>query len=460
MEDMPITPSSTLTSQLFDVLRAEEEPFLPDCYVPPADSAMFTGTRSAVILGQTGSGKTALARAIERYLNPPGQRQRFLVVPWTLPSLLDEELSGVALVLAQVRRVMDLVAQVLIEYLGRHPADWDAAPPWCQDRLHWFIREYLEGDPEHLVQSLGEQYDAEGQQLLAHLAERSPVQVLKPDAPPHLVMQRLLEAWKKMGFQGIVILMDGVEAWLLITPDRMTSSLHAFLSTLPLFECPGFTFKLLLPARLEHSLGSAGAALRGRVNWHRLEWTEDQLEEIVERRLALALGSESLSLDGLAKGPGLVGWLLRCGGESPRGWLGAVRPFVDAYEQAGRIPLNADECTAIQERNPPRLFIEPTTDQVLVGHRPIAKLGEGLDAVLRHLYQYRGRICSRRDLYVVYMNTLYPDRERKDVLTPLDYGGVMDTVLWRLRQAVEPDPANPVHIVTVKGRGVSLDNTL
>jgi hypothetical protein len=450
MEDLP----------LFDTLRAEEEPFLPKCYVKPSDFSMIASTRSAVILGQTGSGKTALSQAIVRHINPPGRKMRFLVVPWNLPLLLDQELEGLALVLAQVKRIMDPVARALIRHLARYPADWEAAPPWCQDRLHWFIHEYLEGDQEHLFHSLGWDLDKEGQKLLRDLACRPAIQVLKPESPPHLVMERLLDAWKVMGYQGIVILMDGVEPWLLVAPGQMASSLHAFLSTLPLFECPGFSFKLLLPARLERSLGSAGAALRGRVNWHNLEWKPDQLRSIVELRLALALGEESVSLEELAKGSSLVDWLFRCGGLSPRGWLGALRPFVDAYEEAGCITLSDEECEAIQMRNPPRLFVDPATKEILVGHRPISKLTDGLDAVLHYLYEHRGRVCHRRDLYVTYMDALYPDRERLSILTASDYGGVMDTVLWRLRQAVEPDPTNPVHIVTVKGRGVRLDNTL
>ncbi|MFN2165795.1 MAG: hypothetical protein ACK2U9_06000, partial [Anaerolineae bacterium] len=219
MMEQPVTQMGSRPSSLFDTLRAEEETFLPDCYVPPAEFAMMSGTRSAVILGQTGSGKTALAQAVERHLNPPGAPRRFLVVPWTLPMLMDSELSGLALVLAQVGRVMDLVARALVEHLACYPADWQAAPPWCRERLHWFIREHLEGDVENLVQSLDEECAVGGQQLLTHLVESPPVQVLKPGAPPHLVMQRLLDAWKKMGYLGIVILMDGVEPWLLIAPD-------------------------------------------------------------------------------------------------------------------------------------------------------------------------------------------------------------------------------------------------
>lgn len=497
----PTVTPPPLRPALFDTLRAEEEEsFLPGCYVLPADATWITETRSAVIFGQMGAGKTALARAVERHLNPPNQKQRFLVVRWILPMLLEEGLSGLALVKAQVGRVMDLVARALIDHLARHPADWEAATPWCQDRLQWFIGEYLEGDVEHLLQSLGEEVEAEGRQLLQELAERPAVKVLKPGASAHLVMERLLEAWRKMGYDGIVILMDGVEPWLFLAPEQMAGSLQAFLSTLPLFECPGFSFKLLLPARLEHSLGTAGAAVRGRVSWHRLAWSEAQLQQIVERRLALALDEEAFSLDQLtervdnepaaaageapartaasmpagqaeeepadkpanrpAKAMALVDWLGRCGGESPRGWLEAVRPFLDAYQQAGRTPLPPAVCEAIQERNPPRLFLDEGTGQVLVGHRPIPDLTEGLDAVLRHLYKHRGKVCSRRDLYVTYMDALYPDRERKSVLTVSDYGGVMDTLIWRLRQAVEPDPGNPVHVVTVKGRGVRLDNTL
>ncbi|MGD8627049.1 MAG: hypothetical protein PVJ34_21115 [Anaerolineae bacterium] len=451
-----VTPDQVL--EPFDPLRAEEESFLAGCYVQPRAFSMITGSRSALIVGESGSGKTALCQAIERHLCPPDEKPAYLVGRWTLPIPQDAQVEGTNLVWTQFAQIMDLIARALIRHLVIYPEDWQGAEEWVQDTLHWFLNRYLTVDLAHLARSLQDGTE-EGRGLVHDLATRPVVEVLREEASPDFVAAELMKAVEAMGLQGVTILVDGVERWLVDRP-RLALSLTAFLSTLTLFEKPGFSYKFLLPADLEGSLRSAGAVIRTRVDWYRLEWTEAELQEMVERRLAYALRVESFSLDRLAPVDKLLAWLRGCGGESPRGWLHTVRPFLDAYIRGGGKKLSEARFLDLQAEYPPRLAREPLTGQFVVGSRLLPPLSEGLDAVLNYLYDRRGRVCPRSRLYQAYMNANYPDREQEERLRPSDYRGTMDTVLWRLRQEVEPDPANPIFLITVKGRGVRLENAI
>ena len=39
-----------------------------------------------------------------------------------------------------------------------------------------------------------------------------------------------------------------------------------------------------------------------------------------------------------------------------------------------------------------------------------------------------------------------------------EFEGTLDTALWRLRGAIEPDPKDPLYVVTRRGQGVRLEN--
>ena len=91
-----------------------------------------------------------------------------------------------------------------------------------------------------------------------------------------------------------------------------------------------------------------------------------------------------------------------------------------------------------------------------MGWREVIGLQLGQRALLEYLYQYRGQLCSREKLYRAYVIAL--GEKVDDRLFPVDYAGRLDNVVYRVRQVIEPDPANPVLVVTVKGKGYRLDN--
>jgi len=455
---------STRTLSAFETLRAEDEPWLAECYVPPPDFSVMASWRSAVIFGEPGTGNTALRLALEGRVWAPGQRPHVLLARWQLAPWFTTAATGTVLVQQQYRMALDAVARALIEHLGRWPEGWGDAPTWAHETLAWFIHHYFHGDLMHYVGMLQEEGTADGCALLQALITAPVKNVLYPEAAPTLVMSELIRALERLGLQGVWVFVSDLEPWLQADGHALARTMHAFLTTLALFEHPRFAYKMLLPAALEPRLGSAGGIVRHRAEVFslRLQWQTDILQAITERRLAWAFERAEFTFQDLCDLPNLAQWLQRCGGYSPRGWLQFIRPFVSAYLQAVQTsrqwqPLPKKVCRDVQRQHAPRLFLDETTGQITVGLRTIENLPIGLYALLCHLYRKRGQICSWRELYDVYVKA-YPDSVPDPDVKRAEYAGMLDTALWRLRQEIEPDPRQHLLIVTVKQRGVRLDH--
>ena len=118
----------------FNVLRAEDEPWLASCYVPPAEFPLMAGARSALIFGESGSGKTALRYALERAWRQSEQAGSWLAVEWPLNALVGaaQNPTGSPLAALQQTQVYDVVARALLRFLGQRPNLWQNAPAWAR----------------------------------------------------------------------------------------------------------------------------------------------------------------------------------------------------------------------------------------------------------------------------------------------------------------------------------------
>jgi DNA-binding winged helix-turn-helix (wHTH) protein len=180
----------------------------------------------------------------------------------------------------------------------------------------------------------------------------------------------------------------------------------------------------------------------------------------VQTRLIASLGRPSFELKDLGPPETLLLWLHRCGNASPRGWLEAVRPFLDRYlSLAEQRPLTIDECHQVAWDHPPPLRIDPETDEVTVGWRRVEDLGVGHLALLRHLLGHAGQLCSRKQLYRIYVEA-YPQSKADPDARPAEYANLLDNALDRLREKIEPLPDAPVLLETKKGKGVRLRSLL
>lgn len=445
----------------FGSLRAEDEPWLDACFVPPPEFERAAGQRSVIIFGGPGAGKTAVYRELRtRSMGASGKPTR-LLVEWRPAPLPPEAQPGLPWVKRQVAQILDVCASAVARHLADFPTDYAYAPEWAQACLTWFIRRFLLGEP---ALRLGPLTDgpSEGAALIRRILAVSVRDVLYGDAPPEQVVAELVSALKTLGLDGIWVMSDGLEGWSETDADRLSGSLGAFLSALSVFEQPGLVYKLCVPARLEPALSQASGLARRRLDSVHIRWDTESLRRLVEQRLAFAMGREVFNLQQLCNAPGLLEWLKKVGGTLPREWLDQVTPLLRHYlAQPSPRPLDEVTWKQLRREHPPRLLLDDASRKVMVGGCEI-----GLETVpakaynmLKYLYQRGGQVVSKAELYFLAYRGLSrvprtPDDE--DYEPPTIYEGLIDTNLWRLRQAIEPDPADPVLLVTRRGHGVVL----
>jgi len=449
-----------LGPKVFSVLRAEDEPWLESCFVPPPEFERMAGPRSVIVFGEPGSGKTALYRALESYSKGVNGKPLRLVVPWRLVPPPEKTRPGLAWVKQLTRQILDACVASLVRHLAHYPEDYTNAPSWAQARLIWFIHRFTLGDPELRWGPFTES-KLPGSSLIRWILTTSAPDILYEDAPLEQVIAELVNALQAMGMEDIWVLSDGVGGWGELAFDRLAEGLRAFLSTLSLFGHKGLVYKLCLPASIEPAISQAGGLVRRRLESFHLRWDTSTLRRLVERRLAFAFGRESFPLEQLCLAPGLLEWLEKVGGESPREWLDQVAVLVEHYAAHPNTgPIDERTWKQLRLRHPPRFYLDDKKCQVIVGGRKInlEELPEKAYEMLRYLYQRSGEVVSKSELYFRIYRGLdrVPRPADHDYEPPKRYLGLIDTNLWRLRKAIEPDPKNPVLLITRRGLGVTL----
>jgi len=98
--------------------------------------------------------------------------------------------------------------------------------------------------------------------------------------------------------------------------------------------------------------------------------------------------------------------------------------------------------------------------RVQVGERVSKELTEQQFALFEYMYNRAGDICTRSELHFLADLKLIHEPVIGEAAyeSPNDYSGQLETAIWRLREALEPDPKHPFFIVTMKGKGYRLEN--
>lgn len=447
--------------RVFESLRAEDEPWLSACFVPPPDFERLMDDHSVVIFGGTGCGKTALCQELRARSRDAGGRPIRLLVDWRPLPPTPGTTADSGWVYQQVTQILDTCAVALAWHLVRYPSDFSSVPGWARNRLIWFIHRFTQGSPALRLGPLMEG-PSEGARLLHDILQTLPPDVLYDDAAPDHVAAEIISALSPMGLDSVWVMTDGLEGWAEAAEDQLTQGLKAFLSTLSLFERSGLVFKLCVSSRLEPALSRASGLLRRRVNGYQLKWDIASLQRLVEARLSLATGLARFTLKDLCDAQELAQWLETVGGASPREWLDQVRPLVEFY-LSNRLskPIDEESWKDIRRQHPPRVYLDDMRRRVVVGGREVSL--EDIPAkayeILRYLYERGGQVVSKGELYFrIYRGFKAIPRSPADdgYEAPKQYEGLIDTNLWRLRKAIEPDPSDPVLLVTVRGHGVRL----
>lgn len=433
---------------VFETLNAEREGSLPpETWVQPGIFSAAAGSNSSIILGPSGSGKTALR------LHLTANAAHALCIPWQ-PSLPGEEQNQQTLSYTMQQQALRACAEALLPWLLHHWQEVQTAAEWVQVSLLDFWQHYRPANYRLLLGKLRSH-----QPLQTWLDQTPAYPALDEKTAPIEAIALLTEALQALGLSGCWLLVDGVEPWLDAHSSTIETALQGLLSSLALFEQKGVTVKLFLPDALESKVLAASGVQRRRLEVLHLNWQPAALTELLQKRLAWALNQPTARLTDWFDSSLLETWLARYGGLQPRGWLEILRPLVNVLcaQQPPRA-LDARAMEEIFQQHPPRLRLDLVNHRAYLGYGEVPGIQPAGFQVLAFLYQRHGELCEREDVYYIGYEGRPTALRPNDpgYLYPKEYTGTLDTALWRLRQALEPNPEAPIYLLTERNKGLRL----
>ncbi len=426
----------------FLALDADREEHLAEYFVRPDIFSLIAREASVAAFINPGAGHSALLQ----YLKGLDQG-RHLWVTWPHYGRGNDDLRQ-----GWIASFFEELAVEIATYLAHHPDRFQQATDWICDALGSFVKSAILGD---LALTLGYLFD-EAPFLWAWLEEARPFETL--DMHPEKATRLLAPALRQVGLEGIIVL-----ASIKSGDEAAVTMLEAGLfQSMPFLENAGFVVKAFLPSRLLEPLGGTAVVRSRRILPLQLAWSEADLRRIVDQRLGWVLGKDDGDLSEICENPEDVwAWIAMVGGRNPRAWLRQVRPLIEAYISDGK-PVSEARWQTLLEANPPTLLYpaDQDRDTVWVGGRKIAltEMGPQEREMFEYLFANRNRIVTREELYyhvireLDYVPSLSDDMYEK----PAAFRGSVDTLIWRMRQIIEPDPSHPLLLQTIRSQGIIL----
>jgi len=442
----------------FGSLHAEQEqPWLLDAFVPPPVYGYLVEMQSWVVLGSSGSGKTALRSALKSDAESRSSAPIF-VIDWqpTSDSVFSDSLSAYQHVMGGILRAF---ATRIVGWAAGTPDRFMALSATARWLLGWFCQRWLNQGPEFVAADMAERHGAGAQAALQCLLVDTYPDVFREPVYEIEVLAELTRSLQLAGFEGVWLLIDNFERNGQDNPHRVAALLGHLLGTLGLFEIDGFCIKMMVSGHHRDLVLSSRAVTSYRVGVAELQWTEPELDEILNKRVALALGRSISGMREICQESFLSNLLRKYGGALPRGWLEIAAPYVVAYSRRPeKHPLSDKECEQVCRISPPRIYRDAESRQILIGHSPIPQLSPQSIRLLDYLYDKMGQVCTRSELYYHALEGLAQEPHPGDASyqEPKIWKAAFDNVVYRLRQGIEPLPHEPVYIIIDRRNGVRL----
>lgn len=117
----------------------------------------------------------------------------------------------------------------------------------------------------------------------------------------------------------------------------------------------------------------------------------------------------------------------------------------DEISIASAVFIFHDPSSTLRNLNLPRLVVDSTTGEIWL-NRKLVSLSPKEQALFDLLYQNVARACSKQEI----AESVWPEYHAQV------YDYQIESLVKRVREKIEADPANPVLILTVHGRGYKL----
>lgn len=437
---------------LFKTRKAENEPWLGDVFVSLPVFERLQEDHSTILYGEPGSGKTAMLLELRRR-----QKENIFIVVWKPEPILEAPATGTALAQQAIQQALQTCIENLVlegnlpQRLGEPSRDIASA-------LQWFLQNHLPFEAGFYIQDQASRLLPDELQWYLNLLGQPLPPIVKEQTSLRDQLRLLLAVLRAAKYERLWLMVDGLERW---TPrqtgEQIEAALEAVLSTLVFFDLPNIVFKFFIPTPLKNILHKTSGVERHRSSEADLTWSTDALQAILKKRLECALSTKKASLDSLYDGDEFLNWLKEYGGISPRAWLGFTAPLVAKYQEKGKRLTSAQTREFIRE-HPAPLSIRRERSEVWLGQKRIVNNSALEFRILEYLAAHTEKIASLEELYYYAYKELSapPDKGDPAWSASETWRGAMDNVLMRIRQKIEPDPKNPLYLVTRHGKGVEL----
>lgn len=417
----------------------QQERWWQECFVlTPAVQRFVTIPHSAAIVGGPGSGKSTALAFLKREIG-----QRVLLLDY-LPQRWPGGGHPLAPGHGHLAQMMGLTADALLKQWQARPDSFPHLDEWQRDFLYWLVEKHL--GRKALV-------------LLArHLQQKADLTLDVPQSAPDLYaldsqqtaevrgqISELVDLSQALGYSQIAFLIDLNQ----MEAARLVDDLGLLFGWLDLMENPGFTLRAALP---EDSVRQAHIAERsgGRVTLIGLNYTEAEARQIAEQCLGLATEGQTSSLLTLANEE----LLARVGREvemlygepAVAGWLHWTDTLLRQFAtQPGGTPLTeTKKLVADYYRRHVPLRLEPDTQYVWRGPQRLSLDRQPFEA-LKKLHDLRGQ------------------RGFETTRALLEIAGTpsnLNTLMSRVRQAVEPVKGEEIYVSNSRDLGYWLENSI
>jgi hypothetical protein len=440
---------------LVKTLKAENDPWLDEVFVSLPAFERLGEVQSAILYGEAGSGKTALRLALNK-----GKGENVFNALWLPEPILEEPAIGTTLARQAIKQVLRSCVESLV-FEGNLPERLREPSSHTASALQWLLRKYLPFDPLFYMQSNADHLPLDELQWYSKLMEQPLPSGITEQTSLKDQIHLFLMILRAAKYERLWLMVDGIERW---TPHRagqqVEASLEALLSTLVYFDLPDVAFKFFVPAFLKNIFRKTSGVERHRVVEVELEWSADALQTMLERRLSCALSSKNASLYSLCDGEEFLNWLNEFGGSSPRAWLEFTAPLVMEYKKTGK-RLTVAKTREFIRHHPAPLRLDLERQEMWVGKKLIVFNSPAEFRLLEYLYARPGKICSLEHVYYYAQEKLerIPDEAEKEWVEGKTLRKRIDTLIWRVRNKIEPDSGDPLYLVTRRNKGVELLHT-
>ncbi|HEX2974320.1 MAG TPA: hypothetical protein VHO68_00145, partial [Bacteroidales bacterium] len=159
--------SAPSIESLFHTLKAENEPWLSEVFIPLPAFEHLKENHSIILYGEPGSGKTALRVELQKQKDAG-----IFTVPWTPEPVLENPATGTTLAHQAMRQAIRACVESLI-LEGNLPQCLGEPSSHIASALQWFLQNYLPFELTFYIESQTDKLTKDEAQWYLRFAEQS-----------------------------------------------------------------------------------------------------------------------------------------------------------------------------------------------------------------------------------------------------------------------------------------------